>query len=1170
MSKRYNMHRFFFILIAVLAGYAVASASPIWGQHNFEQDTCRIDSGEYRTQTQGSWGQDSCDGNNVACIRDTYFGLVFPSGLTIGGSYTIHFSSSAAVAVYLPRDVTPGVLTQNYVDPTYPTSAGVFASQVLSLKLSVAFGDYPVPSFGDLGSLIIDSGPFANYSVDQLLALANTVLGGNLAALPEGRTLEQLNSTIEIINDNFVDGSGDGGYLHENCCVAPDIVCWSGNPVHFNFGQAVSISAVVTNPDHDPYTVVGRYATSQCASPAPVTQTASHRWTLTVPENCTQNPNALSATFVVTDSCGKIDSVTCELPACSLPTVECWEENPAHFAYGQPLTVCAIVGDPDDDLASVIAEYTAGACHAEVSPTFADGRWCVTIPGNCTEILTTVIVIFTATDSCGEAARDTCLVPADCIAPEAECWDQNPSHFLYGQGLTACAIITDANHDIVSVIASYHVDGCTRTVPAENAGGGRWCVTISDSCTRTCNAATIIFTATDACGLCGVATCVITPQSIPPLVECWVENPDSFAYDQPLTVCAVVSDADGNVTSVMAAYSLGSCQDTVPATNAGSGRWCITIPASCAQFCEDALAVFTATDACGYTDVTSCTIHPRSLQAPHVLCETSDPAQYVPGHPVIAYAAVGDSDNDVVLVTASYATPTCTVIDTADYNSGLGQWYVTISSNCTSAGGDINVTFTATDHCGLIGSFTCLIPQQQIPCGTNVNIHCWPGNPVSYSYGIPISVCAVVDDSAGAHQAVTAHYQTGVCTATVPAAYGAGRWCVVVPAACTQSFDTIRVTFTVMDTCLVEYSSTCTIAPPESPGPQEECCLLCIAEPALVMMNEPVDNPPADINLVIRIRGRELILNWNPVPGAAYYEVCRGDLGAALDQMERVGLTQSGQTDWTEPSSLAELLNQQQYYVRAYQSGQRPALDEADRGQWEMNEGIGDTVHDASGYGRDAIRWSNCPPDWGSEYDSQCDSNSAGYIDFDGYVYDPSRCAEHLRAPNDSVFYADSFQVFARIRIHQHPSSDTGPFYIVSNRTYGTAYSGGFGFRIEPGWYTDGNYVRHWHNRLLGLVWDHTVPDGTWRIIESAQPTPQDTVTNSVPLNEWVCVRMTVSGTTSSLMIDDRVVATGDLTYRSLNTGAPMVIGGGFHLVSLPVENPFRGEMDCVRITDLP
>ena len=73
----------------------------------------------------------------------------------------------------------------------------------------------------------------------------------------------------------------------------------------------------------------------------------------------------------------------------------------------------------------------------------------------------------------------------------------------------------------------------------------------------------------------------------------------------------------------------------------------------------------------------------------------------------------------------------------------------------------------------------------------------------------------------------------------------------------------------------------------------------------------------------------------------------------------------------------------------------------------------------------------------------------------------------------------------------------------------------------------------------------------------SAQPTPQDTVTNSVPLDEWVCVRMIVNGTSSSLMIEDLVAAAGDLTYRSLNTGAPMVIGGGYHLNSLPVENPF-------------
>ena len=104
---------------------------------------------------------------------------------------------------------------------------------------------------------------------------------------------------------------------------------------------------------------------------------------------------------------------------------------------------------------------------------------------------------------------------------------------------------------------------------------------------------------------------------------------------------------------------------------------------------------------------------------------------------------------------------------------------------------------------------------------------------------------------------------------------------------------------------------------------------------------------------------------------------------------------------------------------------------------------------------------------------------------------------------------------------------------------------------------------------MSGIVWDRTEGDGVWRTIASSHPTPSDTVSNSVPLNEWACVAMIVDGDSSFLMIDDRIVATGSLTYRSNNNGAPLLIGAGYHHSTLPAENPFPGEMDCVRITDL-
>jgi hypothetical protein len=52
-----------------------------------------------------------------------------------------------------------------------------------------------------------------NKTVDQVLTLANTVLGGNTAALPAGVSLSDLNDVVSRINDNYASGHDDKGYL---------------------------------------------------------------------------------------------------------------------------------------------------------------------------------------------------------------------------------------------------------------------------------------------------------------------------------------------------------------------------------------------------------------------------------------------------------------------------------------------------------------------------------------------------------------------------------------------------------------------------------------------------------------------------------------------------------------------------------------------------------------------------------------------------------------------------------------------------------------------------------------------------------------------------------------------------------------------------------------------
>ena len=206
------------LILVIALGFAISDAAA-------QYDPCVIPPGIYRTQTQGGWGGD-CHGNNPACTRDTYFPTVFPTGLLVGGNFTILLTTSQAVADFLPATATPAMLTMNHVDTT-ATESGVFGGQVIALAISIGFSDAGVPGFGDLGSLYIMTGvhtpfgPFTGYTVNEVFAIANIVLGGDMTALPDGISISNLNDVVDAINNNFVDGTHSEGYLVEEDCPLP-------------------------------------------------------------------------------------------------------------------------------------------------------------------------------------------------------------------------------------------------------------------------------------------------------------------------------------------------------------------------------------------------------------------------------------------------------------------------------------------------------------------------------------------------------------------------------------------------------------------------------------------------------------------------------------------------------------------------------------------------------------------------------------------------------------------------------------------------------------------------------------------------------------------------------------------------------------------------------------
>jgi len=170
-----------------------------------------ITTGQFTTYTQGGWGAPP-HGNNPGAFLAANFANVYGTNgsVTIGGGYKLTFNSALAIQNFLPQGGTPGKLTANATNPT-SSAAGVFAGQVLALQLAVDFSNKGYLPAG-LANLKVVSGPMAGQTVAQVLAAANTALGGG--SLPAGMTISDLNTVVDAINSNFDSGTSNNGYLH--------------------------------------------------------------------------------------------------------------------------------------------------------------------------------------------------------------------------------------------------------------------------------------------------------------------------------------------------------------------------------------------------------------------------------------------------------------------------------------------------------------------------------------------------------------------------------------------------------------------------------------------------------------------------------------------------------------------------------------------------------------------------------------------------------------------------------------------------------------------------------------------------------------------------------------------------------------------------------------------
>lgn len=199
--------------------------------------TC-IPVGDFYGWTQGAWGG-KCAGNNLACLRDQWFGSVFPGGLVLGdpdgpdadGLWALKLTSAAAVEDFLPSGGTSGALDADVIDPVAPVAAGNLAAQLAATKLNLGFDDAGVfDAFKNqvavkLGDLVFSFGgdvhaALVDHSVRELVALADEAISG-AASEPfdidgdgTGELLfSDLNSALAVVNENFDEGLVNEGNL---------------------------------------------------------------------------------------------------------------------------------------------------------------------------------------------------------------------------------------------------------------------------------------------------------------------------------------------------------------------------------------------------------------------------------------------------------------------------------------------------------------------------------------------------------------------------------------------------------------------------------------------------------------------------------------------------------------------------------------------------------------------------------------------------------------------------------------------------------------------------------------------------------------------------------------------------------------------------------------------
>jgi hypothetical protein len=695
---------------------------------------------DFRTQTQGGWGA-NCNGNNPGCYRDAHFAAAFPNGLTIGcvSNRTLTLTSSAAVNTFLPCGGTAAVLGQSYVNPSCINN--VFASQLIAATLSVGF-DNANPSFSasatSLGSLVVASGPLAGQTVNQVIAQANSLIGGCGSSYSIG----DLNTALTNINQNYVDGTTCGGFLLQpggggSCC---------------------------------PSQHHGVSATSGCG-PCP-TITFSE---VTVAGNCAGNYTIIR-TWTATDSLGNSlsESQTITIIDNTAPAISC----PGTITVNSGAGICGANVN-----FNVTATDLCGA--ATVTTSIASGSL---FP------IGTTVVTATATDACGNVSTCTFnVVVNDNQNPVITC----PANITVGTSAPNCSAAVNYNVTATDNCAgqvnvsvspasgsTFNVGTTTVNATATDASGNTatcsFTVTVNDddAPSAICRNATVTLGANGTATItastinngssdnCGIASIVASQTSF------------TCANVGPRTVTLTVTDNSGNVSTCTATVTVVDNTNptiTCPAnitvgTSAPNCSAAVNYNVTAADNCGATVTVSpasgsvfnvgtttvnaTATDPSGNTATCSFTVRVNDDDAPSAICRNATVTLGANGTASITASTInnGSSDNcGIASIVASQTNFTCATV------------------------GPRTVTLTVTDNSGNVSTCTATVtvvdntsPVITCPANISVNATASCSTAVNYNVTATDNCSATVSVSPASGTVFTVGTHTVTATATDP------------------------------------------------------------------------------------------------------------------------------------------------------------------------------------------------------------------------------------------------------------------------------------------------------------------------------------------------------------------------------------------------------------------